>query len=165
MHMRTVLTPPLTTAKKSKRCDRVAPELTQFVCERAVLSQHFHNQGLRRMRHAWHLFRWVNLWPSAKLSRGVLSKEWLTNLSQEEDSSDCVFEETSLSDIGALVFLGNLGLFVAILLGIFIIHVVLASGVEAYWLSKVRLYFFRKSVLHSSPLIADPFSMRAFIGS
>lgn len=49
-----------------------------------------------------------------------------------------MFAGTSLSDIGALVFLGNIGLFSAILLGIFLLHIVLASGLEAYWLSEVR---------------------------
>lgn len=39
----------------------------------------------------------------------------------------------------AAVFMGNFTLFVALLSGIFLVHVALASGVEAYWLAKVRM--------------------------
>lgn len=87
---------------------------------------------------------------------GFLSEKELTRSLQEEDSS-CVFEETSLSDIGALVFLGNLGLFAAILLGIFVVHIVVASGAEAYWLSKVRRL---SETLHPSTLMMNSFSIR-----
>jgi len=35
--------------------------------------------------------------------------------------------------------MGNFVLFLALLTAIFLIHVALASGVEAYWIAKVRL--------------------------
>lgn len=48
-------------------------------------------------------------------------------------------DSSSTSDTEhAEVFMGNLLMIVAVLLGIFVLHVVLASAVEAYWLAKVR---------------------------
>jgi len=41
------------------------------------------------------------------------------------------------SDISSAVFMGNLVLFAAILTGIYVVHIALASGVEAYWIAKV----------------------------
>ena len=52
-------------------------------------------------------------------------------------SDECAFE-IGAGDIGALVFVGNLILVVGILLGVFLLHVAVVSGVEAYWLTKVR---------------------------
>lgn len=52
-------------------------------------------------------------------------------------SGDCVFG-AGAGDIGSLVFVGNLILVVGILLGVFLLHVAVVSGVEAYWLTKVR---------------------------
>lgn len=46
---------------------------------------------------------------------------------------------TGVSDIGALVFVGNLTLVVVILLGVLLLHVAVISGVETYWLAKVSL--------------------------
>lgn len=37
------------------------------------------------------------------------------------------------------MFVGNLVLVVGILLGMFLLHIVVVSGVEAFWLTKVRL--------------------------
>lgn len=51
-------------------------------------------------------------------------------------SEGCVFE-TGASDIGALVFVGNLALVAGILFGIFLLHVAVISGMEALWLTKV----------------------------
>lgn len=64
----------------------------------------------------------------------------------EEDGEDggdggwsgCSLATTSLSDIGGEVFFGNIGLFTAILVGIFIVHVFVVSAVEADWVLKVR---------------------------
>lgn len=79
----------------------------------------------------------MNLWPPASVGRGfILKKE--QGLSQEEGSSGCTFLVTSLSDIGGEVFVGNIVLFSCILVGIFVVHILVASGVEAYWMSKVR---------------------------
>ena len=41
------------------------------------------------------------------------------------------------SKISSFVFMGNFLLFLALLAGIFLIHVAVASGVEAYWIAKV----------------------------
>lgn len=54
----------------------------------------------------------------------------------EEIESSCTLE--SENDMGSVVFVGNLVLVLAILLGIFLVHVMVVSAVEAYWLSKVR---------------------------
>ena len=69
--------------------------------------------------------RWVNLWWPAEIGEDIASEE-------------CVFD-AGASELGALVFVGNLILVVGILLGVFLLHIVLVSGVEAYWLTKVRL--------------------------
>lgn len=44
--------------------------------------------------------------------------------------------EDAADDFGLLV--GTIAMFSAILLGIFLVHVAVISGVEAYWLAKVR---------------------------
>lgn len=49
----------------------------------------------------------------------------------------CAFTPAGSSKIGETVFIGNFVLFVGILLAIFLLHVWLTSGVEAYWLTKV----------------------------
>ena len=82
--------------------------------------------------------RWANLWPSPNVVRKFTPLKTPRRL-QEEDSSDrCQLTAAGSSDIGAVVFIGNLVLFISILLIIFILHVLLASGVEAYWLTKVK---------------------------
>lgn len=48
-----------------------------------------------------------------------------------------MFAEAESGDIGAIVCAGNLMLLLGILLSIFIVHLAVASGVEAYWLTKV----------------------------
>lgn len=68
--------------------------------------------------------RWINLWWPAEVAEGIASE-------------GCVFE-SGASNIGALVFVGNLILVVGVLLGVFLLHVAVVSGVEAYWLTKVR---------------------------
>lgn len=68
--------------------------------------------------------RWTNLWWSAEIGKDFASGE-------------CVLE-LGASDIGALVFVGNLLLIGSILLGIFLLHVVVVSGIEALWLAKVK---------------------------
>ncbi|CAM9575765.1 unnamed protein product [Ectocarpus sp. 8 AP-2014] len=80
--------------------------------------------------------RWVNLWPPDSVGRTFSSGG--ERLFQQDGSRACGIEPTSASDIGALVFLGNIGLFTSLLLGIVVVHIVLASAVEAYWLSKER---------------------------
>lgn len=44
-----------------------------------------------------------------------------------------------VGEIGASVFVGNTVLVGGILLGTFLLHVAIVSGVEAYWLGKVCL--------------------------
>eukprot|EP00903_Cladosiphon_okamuranus_P021834 g20077.t1 len=70
--------------------------------------------------------RWLNLW-------------WPVPgpIAEDITSEACVFE-TGASDIGALVFVGNLILVVGTLLGVFLMHVAVVSGVEALWLTKKR---------------------------
>lgn len=69
--------------------------------------------------------RWINLWWPAKIGEDIGSEE-------------CVFD-AGASEIGALVFVGNLVLVVGILLGVLVLHIVIVSGVEALWLTKVSL--------------------------
>ena len=59
-------------------------------------------------------------------------------LQETERESRCHLAATESGDIGAIVFVGNLVLFAGALLAIFLLHVFLASGVEAYWLTKVK---------------------------
>lgn len=84
--------------------------------------------------------RWVNLWPPQDFA------ESFTPVSDEAVSADrggIVESESDASsatgDISSFVFMGNFVLFMAVLAAIFLIHVALASGVEAYWLAKVWL--------------------------
>lgn len=58
--------------------------------------------------------------------------------SQGEESSGCAFPVTLFTDIGGEVFLGNIALFTCILVGIFVVHILVASGIEACWVSKVQ---------------------------
>ncbi|CAM9711290.1 unnamed protein product, partial [Ascophyllum nodosum] len=64
--------------------------------------------------------RWVNLWWSADVH-----------------STYCGFGNDD-GALGASVFIGNLALIVGVLLVLFLLHVAIISGVEAYWLSKDR---------------------------
>lgn len=64
----------------------------------------------------------MNLWFPADFARDFLY---------------CTFGD-GVGSIGALVFVGNLFLFVGILLGIFLLHMAVVAGVEANWLSEVR---------------------------
>jgi len=82
----------------------------------------------------------VNLWPPQDFA------ESFTPVGDKDVSADrggIVEPESDASsatgDISSFVFMGNFVLFVAVLAAIFLIHVALASGVEAYWLSKVCL--------------------------
>lgn len=90
------------------------------------------------MRARWRrqIVRWVNLWPPASIGRGFLLRGG--EPSEENEPSGCVFPVTSLNEIGGEVFLGNIVLFTCILLGIFAVHVLVASGIEACWMSKVQ---------------------------
>lgn len=75
--------------------------------------------------------RWVNLW-------------WPMDIPGDTGSGGCVFS-AGVGEIGASVFVGNTVLVVGILLGTFLLHVAVVSGVEAYWLAKVSFVsvFFR----------------------
>ncbi|CAM9523853.1 unnamed protein product [Ectocarpus sp. 6 AP-2014] len=68
--------------------------------------------------------RWINLW-------------WPAEIGEDIASDGCIFE-TGASEIGALVFVGNLALVLGILLAIFFLHVAVVSGAEALWLTKKR---------------------------
>lgn len=64
----------------------------------------------------------MNLWWPADIA------EWITGCSFEGDPRE----------IDALMFVGNVILVVGILVCIFAVHLVVVSGVEAYWLAKVK---------------------------
>lgn len=66
--------------------------------------------------------RWVNLWWQPDFATNILSS--------------C--EPVTGANIGGPVFVGNIVLVVGILLSLFLLHVVVISGVEAYWLTKAR---------------------------
>ncbi|CAM9250711.1 unnamed protein product [Hapterophycus canaliculatus] len=96
--------------------------------------------------------RWVNLWPPASFAESFTpqsvsngASRYLvelasssTSLQGGEHGGRDTSASTSESD-SSMVFMGNFVLFVGLLLGIFFIHVFLASAVEAYWLAKVRI--------------------------
>ncbi|CAM9702642.1 unnamed protein product, partial [Laminaria digitata] len=82
--------------------------------------------------------RWANLWPPPGVAESLAPFRSTRRLQEEDNSSRCELAAAGSSDIGAIVFIGNLVLFAGILLTIFLLHVLLASGVEAYWLTKER---------------------------
>lgn len=73
---------------------------------------------------------------------------WSAEFADEISSSKCFFAADA-GDIGAMVFVGNLALVVGILVGIFLVHVAVISGVEAYWLTKVSLTVVRPEQVFS----------------
>lgn len=95
------------------------------------------------------LQRWANLWWKVDVettsssvdvvSASVLKQDGRGSPRSNEgggvSSSSGVCEDAA-NDIGEMV--GTIALFSAILLGILLMHVVIISGIEAYWLAKVR---------------------------
>lgn len=91
--------------------------------------------------------RWVNLWPPQSFAEGfiptsVFGEESSSSgdgleLGQQDEDAERGASSSSTSEISSFVFMGNFVLFVALLTAIFLIHVALASGVEAYWITKV----------------------------
>eukprot|EP00904_Undaria_pinnatifida_P013952 jgi/Undpi1/9688/HiC_scaffold_27.g12144.m1 len=82
--------------------------------------------------------RWVNLWPPEDVVE-IFTPLGTARRLQETDGSSasrCDIAESESGGLGATVFVGNLVLFAGILLTIFVLHVLIASGVEAYWLTK-----------------------------
>lgn len=82
----------------------------------------------------------MNLWPPEGFAAGVFgtSASPSRRLQEQDTTSECAFSETEGSDIGMLVFIGNLVLVVGILLGVFFLHIAVVSAIEACWLVKVR---------------------------
>lgn len=68
--------------------------------------------------------RWINLW-------------WPAQFADQVTSDSCTLG-AGASGLGFPVFVGNVVLVVGILLSIFLLHVMLVSAVEAYWMAKVR---------------------------
>eukprot|EP00752_Nemacystus_decipiens_P002264 g2145.t1 len=68
--------------------------------------------------------RWINLW-------------WPTDVAEDLLSPACDLEAGS-GDLGTSVFVGNLLLVLGVLLGVLLLHVAVVSGVEAFWLLKIR---------------------------
>lgn len=99
--------------------------------------------------------RWANLWPPASFAEEFIgtSDEGQQRRLQDEDDDGggggCSWDG-SLDGLGSLVFIGNQGLVFGVLVLIFLLHVSLVSGVEAYWLAKVR----RRSFLEPIALVA-----------
>lgn len=79
----------------------------------------------------------MNLWPPENVVEALTPVSTTRRLQEAESASQCDLAATGPGDIGAIVFVGNLVLFAGALLAIFLLHVLLASGVEAYWLTKV----------------------------
>ncbi|CAN0007882.1 unnamed protein product [Ectocarpus fasciculatus] len=90
-------------------------------------------------------FRWANLWPPASFAEefiGTSDEGQQRRLQEEADGGGgggggCSWDG-SLGGLGSLVFIGNQGLVFGALVLIFLLHVALVSGVEAYWLAKKR---------------------------
>lgn len=82
--------------------------------------------------------RWVNMWLPADIVEALTPLKATRRLQEEHHSSRCELAAAESNEIGAIGFIGNLVLFTGILLTIFLLHVLLASGVEAYWLTKVK---------------------------
>lgn len=83
--------------------------------------------------------RWANLWPSEGFSKSVTPHAVIEELESngDEDTSERGIFNTIISDVSSFLFMGNLALFLGLLVVIFTIHVLMASGMEAYWLAKV----------------------------
>lgn len=95
--------------------------------------------------------RLVNLWPPRSFSESVT--KWVfpdddseersktardSEKDEEDDTQQRGVSFTILSDISSLLFMGNLALFLGLLVIVFTLHILLASGIEAYWMAKVR---------------------------
>ena len=85
--------------------------------------------------------RWVNLWPSERFSISVTPEVVTKDMEESKEDGDTSEEKgisfTVISDVSSFLFMGNLALFFGLLLAIFTVHILIASGVEAYWLAKV----------------------------
>ena len=71
------------------------------------------------------------------------SEEWskaAEEKDEDEDPQQRGVSFTILSDISSVLFMGNLALFVGLLVIVFTLHILLASGIEAYWMAKVRQF-------------------------
>lgn len=91
--------------------------------------------------------RWVNLWPPESFTDrflgfipSIIDASEEPEAGQSEDSTERDVSPRLTSDLSSAVFLGNFALFLALLTAIFVVHVAVASGVEAYWIAKVRIY-------------------------
>ncbi|CAM9352767.1 unnamed protein product, partial [Hapterophycus canaliculatus] len=92
------------------------------------------NSGLSHLTTS---LRWVNLWPSESFAENFATTSgWSTT--GEGGNTVSNWSATKNGNIGSLVFLGNLSLFCGILAGLFVIHITVASGREAWWMSKER---------------------------
>ncbi|CAN0101373.1 unnamed protein product, partial [Scytosiphon promiscuus] len=111
--------------------------------------------------------RWVNLWPPTSFAESFTPQSASVEVDQFSTAEDTPAPKGASRHVGALasssvslqeaeeyeghdmsasnpdnggatVFMGNFVLFVGLLLGIFLTHVVVASAIEAYWLAKKR---------------------------
>lgn len=115
--------------------------------------------------------RWANLWPPASFTEefiGTSDEGQQRRLQEEADGGGggCSWDG-SLGGLGSLVFIGNQGLVFGALVLIFLLHVSLVSGVEAYWLAKVRRCSFFESValvvtVGGNPLDKVPHTLSSF---
>lgn len=77
--------------------------------------------------------RWINLWPPASFSETFLPRSVSDDLEEKEGRDDAP------GGMNAAVFLGNIALFLGLLMIIIVVHVAIAAAIEAHWLTKVRL--------------------------
>ncbi|CAM9210583.1 unnamed protein product, partial [Scytosiphon promiscuus] len=89
--------------------------------------------------------RWVNLWPPASFADNFVPENAPDALDDDDPSGGgAVFGaysqrgSSASGNLGSAVFVGNLTLFILLLMIIFLIHIAVASAVEAYWLVKKR---------------------------
>ena len=64
--------------------------------------------------------RWLNLWPPP-----------------DDDKPNFCHDEVEVSDLDPRVVVGNIVLILTILAGLLVVHIVIVSAVEAFWLTKV----------------------------
>lgn len=88
-----------------------------------------------------------------------MSTRWLHFWIPAEEVEDLVPDEcmypTKASELSALVVIGNFALGIGTILSILMIHVIVVSGVEAYWLTKVTRIPFSCGTLHFRVTVED----------
>lgn len=119
---------------------RVKPIYTMSICNHCARARPRFGTSSSLCR----VHRWVNLWPPEDFVTDFTQLSTTRRLQEAADgAAQCMFAEARSGDIGAIVCAGNIMLLSGILLFIFLVHVTVASGVQAYWLTKVTPAFKR----------------------